>query len=159
MKFKELPEGLYQITQVNQSANTVFVMPFENPEGWPLSIVMPQPIEVVHDGRSYNDMGYFFPKNLDQMDPEFKSFGEVKKERKSYSARLSHITRGLQAGEPLTGKTLELALSLVTCDDPKAGINSDPTYLGIAKKLREGLPLSDYETHLMVDVRLVHERF
>jgi hypothetical protein len=159
MKFKELPEGLYQITQANESTNTVFVESFENPDNIPLSIIIPQPIEVVHDGRSYNNKGYFFPKNLDSMEVKFKTFAEVKKERKSYSARLSHVTRRLMKKEPLTGKTLELALELVTCDDPEAGINRDPFYMGIAKKLREGQPLDDYETHIMVDVRLVHERF
>lgn len=158
MKFNELPEGLYHITKVDQSLNTVFVEKFENPEGIPLSIIFPQPIEVIHDGRSYNDLGYFFPKDLDNMQAAFKSAQELKNERKSYSAKLSHVTRQLRSKEPLTGKVLETALSLVRCEDPKAEINNDPFYQGIAKKLVAGEPLTDYEEHILVDVTMVHSR-
>ncbi len=158
MKFNELPEGLYQITDKDYSTNTVFLQTFPNPDNLPLSIVFPQPIEVVHDGRSYNDKGYFFPKNLDDMQAEFKTFAEVAKERKAKGARWSHVTRRLLRNEPLKGKTLELALSLVTCDDPSAGVNSDPFTQGIAKKLLAGEPLAEYEIHMMVDVWMVHAK-
>jgi len=47
------------------------------------------------------------------MEAEHKTFDEVKKERKSRSARISHITRRLNANEPLKGKTLELALDIL----------------------------------------------
>lgn len=159
VKFPELPEGLYQITQVDNSINTVFLQSFDNPDNIPLSIIFPQPIEVVHDGRSYNDKGYFFPKNLDDFQAEFKSFADVAKERKVMGARWSHVTRRLLKNEPLKGKTLDLALSLVTCDDPKAGVNSDPFAQGIAKKLVAGEPLGEYEIHMMVDVWMVHAKF
>lgn len=153
MKFKELPEGLYQITDVNHSSNTVFVQPLENPDAIPLCLFIPEPIEVVNDGRSYNGKGYFFPKNLDDMDVDYKTFGEVQKERKSRGASISHVTRRLNANEPLTGKTLELALSLIG-----EGSSGDQFYDGIANKLISGQPLSEYEHHIMVDVRLVHAR-
>ena len=151
MKFKELPEGLYQITAVNNSTNTVFVHPFENPDSIPLSIIIPEPIEVVHDGRSYNDKGYFFPKNLDGMDAGYKTFDKVRKERKARNASYGHVKRRLIKSEPLTGKTLDLALDLIG-----RGKTGNEYLDPIAKKLSEGQPLSDYETHIMVDVILVH---
>ena len=78
---------------------------------------------------------------------------EVQKERKSRGAKYSHVTRRLNANEPLTGKTLELALDLVG-----DGTGSDKYLNSIATKLKAGEPLSEYEHHIMVDVVLVHER-
>lgn len=153
MKFRELPEGLYQITSVNNSTNTVFVHPFENPEAIPLSIIFPEPIEVVHDGRSYNNKGQFFPKHLDNMDADYKTFDEARKESKARGARYSQVTRRLNANVPLTGKTLELALSIVG-----EGDTGDQYLDCISKKLKAGQQLSEYEHHLMVDVILVHAR-
>ncbi|MES2767845.1 MAG: hypothetical protein V4596_01760 [Bdellovibrionota bacterium] len=158
MKFKELPEGLYQITDVDNSLNKVFVQPLENPDNIPLSLFIPEPVQVVHDGRSYNDKGYFFPKNLDAMDASYKTYEEVRKERKARNASYGHVQRRLLKNEPLKGKTLDLALSLVTCDDPNAGVNKDPFAQGIAKKLKAGQPLDDYEIHMMVDVWLLHAK-
>lgn len=151
MKFRELPEGLYQITDVNNFNNMVFVQSFENPDNIPLSIIFPQPIEVVHDGRSYNDKGYFFPKNLDTMDADYKTFDQVRKERKSRNASYGQVKRRLMENKPLTGKTLEIALDLA------GDGNTGDKYLDpIAKKLMAGQPLTDYEIHIMVDVRLLH---
>lgn len=70
---------------------------------------------------------------------------------RSRSAKLGHIKRRLLADEPLTGETLELALSLVNGSPETA-------YQSIAEKLKAGAPLNDYECHLMVDVRLLHAR-
>lgn len=151
MKFKELPEGHYFIHKVTDA---VYVEKLDTAKSWPQYILITT-IQVVHDGRQYLQRD----KLLDNMNVEFTTHADMQKERKSYSARLSHITRRLVSKQPLKGKTLELALSLVTCDDPNAGINTDPLFQGIARKLEAGEPLDDYETHLMVDVRLVHERF
>lgn len=87
------------------------------------------------------------------MDAEYKTFEEVKKERKSRGARISHITRKLNANEALQGKTLELALDLIG-----DGSSGDSLFDGIVKKLIDGSPLSEYEHHMMVDVRLLHVR-
>lgn len=65
---------------------------------------------------------------------------------KSNSAKCGHVTRRLMRNEPLTGKTLEFALSVV-------GEDSD-----IADKLRAGQPLNDYERYLMLDVILLRKR-
>jgi hypothetical protein len=80
-------------------------------------------------------------------------------ERKRYGAKLSHVTRHLNEKKPMTGKVLETALRLVTCDDPTAGINSDPFFQKIAKKMIAGEPLDDYEYHMVVDVHMVHSKF
>lgn len=87
------------------------------------------------------------------MEVDYKTFDEVRKERKSRGARISHVTRRLNANEPLKGKTLEIALSLIG-----EGTSGDEFYDGIAKKLIDGIPLTEYEHHMMVDVRLVHAR-
>lgn len=151
MKFQELPEGYYYITSSNQF--TVYVQKLENPESMPSYVLELDTIKVVHDGRSYNNKGSLFPKKLDGMNVEHKTFDEVKKERKSRGAKISHITRRLNANERLTGKTLELALSLIG-----DGNSGDSFYDHIAKKLIDGQPLTEYEHHMMVDVRLVHTR-
>lgn len=151
MKFQELPEGYYFITSSNQF--TVYVQKLENPESMPSYVLELDTIKVVHDGRSYNNKGGLFPKQLDGMDVEYKTFDEVKKERKSRGARISHITRHLNTNERLTGKTLELALDIIG-----DGNSGDPFFDGIAKKLIAGETLSEYEHHMMVDVRLLHVR-
>lgn len=64
--------------------------------------------------------------------------------RKSFGTRCGHLKRKLFAKERLEGKMLEFALSIA---DDKIG-----------KKLKAGEPLDDYETHLMVDVFMLHIR-
>lgn len=65
---------------------------------------------------------------------------------KSNSAKCGHVKRRLLRNEPLMGKTLEFALTVV-------GEHSE-----IADKLRAGQPLSGFELHWMVDVVLLHKR-
>ena len=65
-------------------------------------------------------------------------------ERKKISTKCGHVKRCLSQNEPLTGKVLKFALSVVDGD--------------IADKLKAGQPLSDYELHLMLDVYLLHKR-
>lgn len=68
---------------------------------------------------------------------------EERREKKRIGARRGHLKRRLMNNEPLTGEMLEFAISV-------AGEDSD-----IAKKLRTGQQLSDYELYLMVDVYLL----
>lgn len=70
---------------------------------------------------------------------------------KSLSAKLMAVKRRLNQGEPLEGKTLEFALSIVDGSD-------DELLKGIASKLKAGEKLNEYEHHIMVDVLLLHVR-
>jgi hypothetical protein len=56
-----------------------------------------------------------------------------------------HVKRRLSQGDPLTGKTLELALDLAQDDE-------------VARKLKAGEELSGYEYHVLVEVILLHAR-
>lgn len=82
-------------------------------------------------------------------------YEEKRKERKSRGASYGHVKRRLLNNEPLTGKTLELALELVN-------VNGDDEYSrfvrNIGVKMSAGQPLSEYEIHIMVDVLLLHAR-
>jgi hypothetical protein len=82
-------------------------------------------------------------------------YEEKRKERKSNGARYSHITRRLNNNEPLTGKTLELALELVNVigDDEQSKFIRN-----IGTKLKTGQQLDEYEHHIMVDVLMLHAR-
>lgn len=146
MKFKELPEGHYFIHAVR---DTVYVQRLENPETAPRYVLELDTTKVVHDGRQYRKNGAL----LDDLEVEFKTYEDMRKERKSRGASYSHVTRRLRAKEPLKGKTLELALSLVG-----DGERGDELMNGIAKKLNAGQPLTDYELHIMVDMVLPHGR-
>ena len=64
--------------------------------------------------------------------------------RKSFGTRCGHLKRKLFAKERLEGKMLEFALDIANDE--------------IGKKLKAGEPLDDYETHLMVDVFMLHIR-
>lgn len=73
--------------------------------------------------------------------------------RKSHSARCGHVKRRILAEERLKGKTLDFALDVLAS---QTGF-SDPSFLqGIAESLKKGVPLDEYEKHIMVDVILVH---
>lgn len=78
----------------------------------------------------------------------------MKDSNRSYGAKVSHVTRRLLKGEPLTGKTLEFALNFLRPEDKTMGIHKDEFAQNIARKLEAGLPLDDYETHMMVDIWL-----
>ncbi|MHC2466696.1 hypothetical protein [Bradyrhizobium embrapense] len=67
-------------------------------------------------------------------------------ERKQISARCGHVTRRLRQGKRLTGKTLEFALQVV----------GEESAIGV--KLKAGIALTDYESHLLIDVFLLHFR-
>ncbi len=70
---------------------------------------------------------------------------------KSISAMCGHVKRRLNQDEPLEGKVLEFALSIISETD-------DDFLNGIAEKLKAGKKLDDYEHHIMVDVLLLHVR-
>jgi len=70
---------------------------------------------------------------------------EQKREAKSFGARCGHVKRRLGQGEPLTGKTLELALEYAQDDE-------------VSRKLVAGEELSEYEYHVLVEVVLLHAR-
>ncbi len=67
---------------------------------------------------------------------------------KGISAKCGHVKRRLNRNEPLEGKVLEFALSLI-------GEADDDFLNGIAEKLKAGEKLDEYELH-MVDVLLLH---
>ena len=69
---------------------------------------------------------------------------------KSMSAKFGHIKRGLSKGEPLKGKTLELALDILgnEFDDSE----HDIFMKGIRNKIVSGEKLSEYEYHFFVEV-------
>lgn len=75
---------------------------------------------------------------------------EQKREAKAFSARCGHIKRRLNQDERLEGPLLELALDLAGEDNGKD--------LNIAKKLKAGEKLSEYEYHVFVEVILLHAR-
>jgi hypothetical protein len=70
---------------------------------------------------------------------------EEKAERKKFATLCGHVTRRLKNNERLRGNVLECALNAVADDST-------------AEKLRKGVPLDDYEKHLIVDVVLLHMR-
>lgn len=71
------------------------------------------------------------------------------------SAQCGHIKRKLSRNEPLSGELLELALSLVEGGPAGTSIEFDNE---IARKLKAGEPLGEYEYHILVEVRLLHVR-
>lgn len=84
-------------------------------------------------------------------------YEERRKARKSRGANYGHVKRRLSRNEPLTGKTIELALDLVPYSVPPKDQN-DKLFNSISDKLNAGEPLNEYEHHIMVDVLLLHAR-
>lgn len=82
--------------------------------------------------------------------PSGFAIGEIRTEvqkraARSFGARCGHVKRRLKQGEQLTGKTLELALEYAQDDE-------------VARKLKAGEILSEYEYHVLVEVILLHAR-
>jgi hypothetical protein len=63
------------------------------------------------------------------------------------------IKRCLSSNEPLTGKTLELALDLV---DVHGDDDNSRLIRNIGVKMKAGQQLNEYEHHLLVDVLMLH---
>lgn len=82
---------------------------------------------------------------------------EKEKARKLRNARCGHIKRKLIRNERLTGDLLKFALKIV--EPVESGSSElDIFCKNIATKLKHGMPLDDYEFHMMVDVWLLHVR-
>lgn len=78
------------------------------------------------------------------------------KTQKATGASYGQLKRRLIKNEPLTGKTLELALDLVTVDRD----DEFSRFLkNIGVKLKAGQPLGEYERHIIVDMLLPHAQF
>lgn len=152
MKFKELPEGYYFIHAVR---DVVSVELLKSPETAPRYLTeTSETTRVVHDGRKYLRGGEL----LDEKEIKFTTYDEMRKGRKARGASYGHVKRRLMANEPLKGKTLELALELVTPAGPVRKDADSDLMNSIARKLNAGHPLNDYEMHIMVDVVLLHAR-
>lgn len=78
-----------------------------------------------------------------------------RKQRKSKNASIGHVKRCLLKKEPLTGKTLELALSFV---DAEGDDDFSQFLRKIGEKMKAGQPLDDYELHIMVDMILLQAK-
>lgn len=70
----------------------------------------------------------------------------------SYSALCSHVTRRIHRNERLTGSVLQCALDAIE------GARRHEEVERMAQKLIAGEGLDDYESHLMLDMYLVHAR-
>ena len=82
---------------------------------------------------------------------------EQEKARKLRNWCCGHIKRKLIRKERLTGDLLKFALDVV--GDPVEGNDEHSIFCKhIATKLKHGMPLDDYEFHMMVDVWLLHVR-
>jgi hypothetical protein len=157
MKFKDLPEGYYLVLRV--TSDTAYLeLKDVPPEKEAIYSIDPYMKKVVKGKTEYRHFG----RILDDLEAVFKPRDQVRKEerleRKSYGAKLGHVKKHLYEKKPMTGKVLETALELVTCEDPSAGINRDPFYTGMAEKMKSGQPLTDYEVHILVDVLMLHSR-
>jgi len=54
LKFKELPEGYYYVTDINHLSETVYVQRLEEPETMPRYVLELDTIKVEPGGRDYN---------------------------------------------------------------------------------------------------------
>lgn len=72
------------------------------------------------------------------------------------SAKCGHVKRRLKAKQPLKGKVLEFALSVI--DEIGADQAHRQLLDGIAEKLKAGQQLTEYEYHVFVEVILLHRR-
>jgi len=70
---------------------------------------------------------------------------------KSISAKCGHVTRQLNKKEPLSGKPLKFALSLI--ED-----KNDELFNRITSKLESRQILDDYESHIMREIVLLSEK-
>lgn len=75
------------------------------------------------------------------------------KERKSISAKCGHVLKAIKSKKPLSKKTLEFALQVI--DEQESSSNDN---LELKRKLINGIPLSDYEIHIMEEGYLLHKK-
>ena len=70
---------------------------------------------------------------------------------KDINAKCSQVKRKLLKDEPLTGDLLEFALDLLGTEEHK---KNHPVFQNISDQLKSGKPLGEYESHIMLHVRL-----
>jgi len=75
--------------------------------------------------------------------------------KRSKSACIGHIKRKLLQKQPLTGKSLDLCLNIITPDKENKSVLSD-IVRNICDKILNRLNLDDYELYVLCDVILVH---
>lgn len=75
------------------------------------------------------------------------------KERKSISAKCGHVLKGIRSKKPLSKKTLAFALEVINEQN-----NSPDTDNELKKKLVNGIPLTDYEIHIMEECYLLAKK-
>lgn len=71
--------------------------------------------------------------------------------------KVAHAKRLINAGEPLKGDILEFTLGSLPDPQPNPS-KTDEVWVSIARKLKAGEKLDNYEHHLMVDMVLLHVR-
>ena len=83
---------------------------------------------------------------------------EERKEGRSEGALFSNLERRLENKEPLTGKTLELAIKIVTPDPLCEDKEFNETCCVILEKFKNGEPLEHKELTLFLDILVVHHQ-
>jgi len=100
-----------------------------------------------------------WPEDLFMEDCFARAFRNPEKEeaRKLRNWRCGQIKRKLIRNEQLTGDLLKFALDIV---EPSPEAKGEQADFGrrIATKLKHGMPLEEYEFHMIVDVWLLHVR-
>lgn len=71
---------------------------------------------------------------------------------RSLSAKCGHVKRQLMQGKPLTGELLEFALGCMNEGSGHKLLDE------ISRKLRSGDQLTEYESHIFVEVILLNVR-
>jgi hypothetical protein len=101
-----------------------------------------------------------WPEDLFMEDCFMRALRNPEKEeaRKLRNWRCGQIKRKLIRKERLTDELLKFALDVVVPDPITGNEELDQFCKGIATKLKHGMPLDDYEFHMIVDVWLLHVR-
>ena len=122
-------------------------MPLNNRKVDPMKKEPKKPFELV------------WPEDLFMEDCFARAFRNPEKEeaRKLRNWRCGQLKRKLIRNERLTGDLLKFALDVV--GDPIEGNDELSIFCKhIATKLKHGMPLDEYEFHMIVDVWLFHVR-
>lgn len=77
----------------------------------------------------------------------------VTKEKRSISAKCGHVLKAIKSQKPLSKKTLEFALQVIDEQERSSNDNTE-----LKRKLINGIPLSDYEIHIMEEGYLLHKK-
>ena len=88
--------------------------------------------------------------------PFAEDSSDEQKEMKTINAKCGHVKRRLVRNDPLSGKVLDFALSVI--EQSRERTNDTALLDRISRKLANEEELSDYEAHIMIDVLLLHKR-